>query len=186
MSITPASFSTTSWFVSLILEGGTVPLPLCGAIPRRNRQSLWLDRVCFLGSCASMDFWHSRPQCSAACPSNDLKNVHLKGPVPLPQELKLKVDTCLFLKMLSIATFIGASLWHLCQNVLPNAGPKLVSSLVWLLGGQMGFWVQLCWWGRRMVAVQQQQHSHFLPPEIDLMPYGLKVMVKRVQPRNLC
>lgn len=68
--MTPYSFSTRSWFVSLILEDSIVPLPSAG---RRNRQPLWLGRLCFLGSCASMGSDTAHPSAQLPAQAGTLK-----------------------------------------------------------------------------------------------------------------
>lgn len=68
-----------------------------------------------------------------AHPSRDFTNTHLKGPVSLPWQMKIKVYDCLFLNRHSII-LVGAYLWCLSQNVLPSAGNKLASSLAYLPG----------------------------------------------------
>ena len=44
---------------------------------------------------------------------------------------------CLFLEMHSII-LVGAYLWYLCQNALPSASNKLVSSLAGRVGNKQG------------------------------------------------
>lgn len=93
LSIAPYSVSTTSRFVNFILQGSSGALASVWPRFQKERAALAAGQRLLPRATAG----DSQPL--AAHPSRDFRNAHLKGPVPLPCERKIKLYHCLFLKM---------------------------------------------------------------------------------------